>query len=142
MTWDDPREARLDEPHVRPLMDLVCSLRSRGYDVPNIDPNDGGVDARVLILLETPGPRAVGSRFVSRDNPDPSARNLGKALDHAGLNRSDVLVWNVVPYCVSTTDRNHNATGTQVREAVADLQAFLDRLPALKVAIFCGRSAQ
>jgi hypothetical protein len=28
---DDAREARLDEPHVRPLMDLVRGLRARGF---------------------------------------------------------------------------------------------------------------
>jgi hypothetical protein len=77
----DTREDRLNDPHVRALMDLVRDLRSRGLDVPNVDPNDGGVNAQVLILLETPGPKAVASRFVSRDNPDPSARNLGRVLD-------------------------------------------------------------
>jgi hypothetical protein len=60
----DTREDRLNDPHVRPLMDLVRDLRSRGLDVPNVDPNDGGVNAQVLILLETPGPKAVASRFV------------------------------------------------------------------------------
>src|SRR5262245_33198532 len=64
----DTREDRLNDPHVRPLMELVRYLRSRGLDVPNVDPNDGGVNAQVLILLETPGPKAVASRFVSRDN--------------------------------------------------------------------------
>jgi hypothetical protein len=30
----------------------------------------------------------------------------------------------------------------QIREAIPDCQAFVDRLPALKVVIFCGRSAR
>jgi hypothetical protein len=38
----DTREDRLNDPHVRPLMDLVRDLRNRGLDVPNVDPNDGG----------------------------------------------------------------------------------------------------
>jgi hypothetical protein len=97
----DTREDRLNDPHVGPLMGLVRDLRSRGLDVPNVDPNDGGVNAKVLILLETPGPKAVASRFVSRDNPDPSARNLGRVLDDARLARADVVLWNVVPQCVS-----------------------------------------
>jgi hypothetical protein len=77
----DPREARLIEPHVRPLMDLVRKLRKQLADnaktngdleppgVPNVDPIDGGVKARALFLLATPGRRAVGSGFVSQDNP-------------------------------------------------------------------------
>ena len=138
----DTREDRLNDPHVRPLMDLVRELRSRGLDVPNVDPNDGGVNAQVLILLETPGPKAVASRFVSRDNPDPSARNLGRALDDACLARADVVLWNVVPQCVSTTEQNRNVCAAKVRDALPALQAFIDQLPKLAVVVFCGRNAQ
>jgi hypothetical protein len=48
----DLRLERLDEPHVRPLMALIERMRASGLKVPNADPNDGGVDARVLVLLE------------------------------------------------------------------------------------------
>jgi hypothetical protein len=130
------REDRLNDPHVRPLMDVVRNLRAGGLVVPNVDPNDGGVDARILVLLETPGPRAVESGFVSRDNPDPSAKNIGKVLDAAGFARSDILLWNVVPYCVS------NATAAHIREAIPASQAFIDRLQKLVAVVFCGRSAQ
>jgi hypothetical protein len=123
-------------------MDVVRDLRVRGLVVPNVDPNDGGVDARILVLLETPGPRAVVSGFVSRDNPDPSAKNIGKALDAAGFARSDVLLWNAVPYCVSTETANRNATAAQIREAIPACQAFIDCLPNLIAVVFCGRSAQ
>jgi len=136
------REDRLNDPHVRPLMDVVRDLRARGLVVPNVDPNDGGVDARILVLLETPGPRAVGSGFVSRDNPDPSARNMGKILDEAGFARSDVLLWNVVPYCISTETQSRHATTAHIREAIPACQAFIDCLPKLVAVVFGGRSAQ
>jgi hypothetical protein len=123
-------------PHVRPLMDVVRNLRAGGLVVPNVDPNDGGVDARILVLLETPGPRAVESGFVSRDNPDPSAKNIGKTLDAAGFARSDVLLWNVVPYCVSIV------TAAHIREAIPASQAFIERMQKLIAVVFCGRSAQ
>jgi uracil-DNA glycosylase len=139
---DDTRETRLDEPHVRPLMDLVRGLQARGYDVPNVDPCDGGIAARALFLLETPGPRAVGTRFVSRDNPDLSAKNIGKALADAQLGRADTLLWNVVPYCISTVDRNANASMAQIRAAAPSVQNFIDALPCLAVVVFCGGSAQ
>ena len=60
----DTREDRLNDPHVGPLMGLVRDLRSRGLDVPNVDPNDGGVNAKVLILLETP--RSESCRLALR----------------------------------------------------------------------------
>jgi len=100
------------------------------------------VNAQVLILLETPGPKAVASRFVSRDNPDPSARNLGRVLDDARLTRADVVLWNVVPQCVSTTEQNRNACVADIRDALPALQAFIDQLSKLAVVVFCGRSAQ
>jgi hypothetical protein len=138
----DPRLARLSEAHVRPLMALIESWRLRGLDVPNVDPNDGGLFAKALFLLESPGPRAVGTRFISRDNPDPSARNFGKVLDAIGFLRADVLLWNVVPYSISTADRNQNATISQVRLAAKDTQGFLNLLPELRAVTFCGRRAQ
>jgi uracil-DNA glycosylase len=138
----DPRLARLSEPHVRPLMVLIEGLRARGLEVPNVDPDDGGQKARVLFFLETPGPRAVESYFVSRCNEDQSAKNMRRALDDAKLSRGDVLLWNVVPHCISTIGKNRNATKAQVREAIPDTQAFIDTLPNLRVVVFCGRKAQ
>ena len=139
---DDPRLVRLDEPHVKPLMDIVRRVRDRGLRVPNVDPEDGGVDALALFLLESPGPRAVNSHFVSRTNPDPSARNIGTELDRVGFKRSDVVLWNVVPHCISTTTENRNATSAHIREAAADTQAFIDALHRLRVVVYCGRKAQ
>ena len=139
----DTREVRLSEPHVAPLMALVREWREREHlEVPNVDPNDGGVDARMLVLLEISGPRAVGTGFVSRDNPDPSARNIGRLLDGAGFARSEVLLWNVVPFCVSTVDRNRNASRAQIVGAVPKTRAFIDRVRDLRVIVFAGRRAQ
>lgn len=138
----DPRLEQLDELHIRPLMDLIEGMRARGLRVPNVDPSDGGIHARLLVLLESPGPKAVVSDFVSRDNPDPSARNVGFVLKQAGLARKDVLIWNIVPYCVSTADKNRNATAADIRAAIADTQAWIDALPSLAVVVFCGRKAQ
>ena len=139
----DEREGDLFAPHVAPLMELVRDWRAREHlDVPNVDPNDGGKDARLLVLLESPGPRAVGTGFVSRDNPDPSARNIGRLLDGAGFGRSEVLFWNVVPFCVSTIDRNRNASRSQIVAAVPRTNAFIMRLPHLRVIVLGGRRAQ
>jgi hypothetical protein len=138
----DPRESRLLEPHVRPLTELILSWRARGLDVPNIDPDDGGVLASALFLLESPGPRAVGTGFISRDNPDPSARNTTAALAEAGFIRKDTVLWNVVPYCVSTVEENHNASIAQIRAAAPYTQQFIDLLADLTAVVFCGKRAQ
>lgn len=55
----DPRDAHLNDENVPELMRLVRSLRARSLETPNVDPNDGGVNAPALFLLESPGPRAV-----------------------------------------------------------------------------------
>ena len=67
---------------------------------------------------------------------------MTRLLGEAGFARSQVLLWNVVPYCVSTIDANRNASVAQIREAVPYTQAFIDALPDLRVIIFCGRRAQ
>ena len=51
----DPRMDRLNEPHARPLMELIRSWVTGERKFPNVDPNDGGVNARVLFLQHTPG---------------------------------------------------------------------------------------
>lgn len=82
------RVALLDETHMFSLRDFVRDLRiETGYGVriPHFDPLDGGNRARVLFLMEAPGPKAVASGFISRDNPDPTARNLKNLLVEAGL---------------------------------------------------------
>lgn len=51
-------------------------IAAGGRVVPHFDPLDGGVDSRVLILLETPGAGMTADDAVSRDNPTGTARNL------------------------------------------------------------------
>jgi hypothetical protein len=66
----------LYEPHIEPLTLYAARLRESGFDVPESDPLDGGVNAQVLFQFEKPGPMTAsegGSGFVSRNNDDPSA---------------------------------------------------------------------
>ena len=62
----------LEEPHIRPLAGFVEAIRKetgRGPNIPQFDPLDGGILASKLILLEAPGPQAVKTGFISRNNP-------------------------------------------------------------------------
>jgi hypothetical protein len=58
----DPRLARLYEPHVEPLTRLISVIRDRagGQTVPNVDPNDGGINAPALFLPRAPVQRQLG----------------------------------------------------------------------------------
>jgi uracil-DNA glycosylase len=129
------RRAMLGLTHMIKLTRFAAKLRER-RPVPDFDPCDGGVNAQVLFFLDTPGPEAVKSEFVSSNNPDPTAENMGDAWKQAGLKRCHVLLWNVVPHYVSK-----DTTDAQVREAIPDTQAFIDKLRNLKVVVFCGHKA-
>jgi hypothetical protein len=120
MGFED-RSHLLDEPHMRSLAAFRRQLLEQlpeGAFVPNFDPHDGGVTAKVLLLLETPGrtPRRTG--FTSLDNPSATSRNLLPMVTAAGLKRTDVLMWNLVPWDVGSktkvqqTSRSHHSVGT------------------------------
>jgi hypothetical protein len=96
-------------------LQVIADMRHQGFKVPNIDPNDGGCEARVLIFLETPGTHAVISNFVSLDNPSSSARNMRTVLEQVGIRRRLILRWNVVPYCISSSSESRNANVVQVQ---------------------------
>lgn len=90
-----------DAPHVRPLRAFARMIAAeRGAAVPDPDPLDGGVEARLLLLLETPGPSIGRTGFVSRDNPTGTAANLFRFLAEAGIARRDTLIWNAVPWVI------------------------------------------
>lgn len=95
----DRRDMIKDE-HVKPLTSFVEGMlkdvnlqeaMGRNFQIPFFDPLDGGVNASILFLLEAPGPKAIKSGFVSRDNPDNTAKNFRKlnegAADGLGINR-------------------------------------------------------
>lgn len=131
------RKAMLGLPHVNELTGFINKMREReGRPVPDVDPLDGGVNAQALFLLDTPGTKAKNSGFVSSNNPDETAKNMGAAWQKAGLKRCHVLLWNVVPHYVE-----NDSTKKQVREAIENTQAFIDKLPDLKVVVFCGEKA-
>ena len=141
------KRARLGQAHVAPLNSFVRSWRSVDLArlVPWFDPDDGGIRARVLVLMEAPGPgtvRAGGSGFCSEDNPDGTARTFAGLRAAAGLSRQDYVRWNVVPWAV------HDATGAWCAPTAADLEGarpalaqLLDALPGLELVVVMGQRA-
>ena len=136
--------ARVDAPHVAPLNALVRRWRGRGRAVPWFDPDGGGTGARVLLLLESPGPAtmALGERgFSSEDNPDPTARVLRAAREASPLRAVDCLRWNVVPWALGTPEAWRNPRAADLAEAGPALAEVLQLVPRLRVVVPLGTAA-
>ena len=135
----------LQESHVRPLTTLVRHIRRRrqvGTAVPFFDPADGGTRAKVLLLLEAPGPKAVASGFVSRNNPDPTAKRFFELNARARLPRHLTVTWNIVPWYLGSAGKIRPARAADIDEAQPYLAKLLDFLPRLEVVLLVGRKAQ
>jgi uracil-DNA glycosylase len=116
--------------------------RSRLRECRNFDPCDGGVTAECLFLLEAPGAKAVGSGFISRNNPDETASNFFAVNAEAGIPRSRTVTWNAVPWYIGSGTRIRAATGRDLRDAERFLGELISLLPHLKVIVLVGQKAQ
>lgn len=142
VTLGDPaererRRALLVLPHAAPLAAYAAGLRRPGVQVPDFDPLDGGTAARVLFVLEKPGPGIHPGGFVSRDNDTPTAAAIRAFMAQAGLPRRETALWNLVPWWNGTT-------AVTAAERAAGVQAWaglLPLLPGLDTAVLVGRTA-
>jgi uracil-DNA glycosylase len=128
-----------------PLTDFVEELRLEAgpnSHIPYSDPWDGGIDAQVLLLLEAPGPRAALSGFISRNNPDETAKNFYELTQAAGLERKSTVVWNVVPWYIGSGQRIRAATTTDLQAGLRPLPRLLALLSELRVVVLIGRKAE
>lgn len=137
------RRALLDAPHIRPLRALADAIAvERSATVPDPDPLDGGTNARLLLLLETPGPAIARTGMVSRDNPTGTAANLFRFLSEAGIARRDSLIWNVVPWVIHADGAlNRAPRRAELATALPWLDPLLALLPHLAVVVLAGRFA-
>jgi hypothetical protein len=144
----EAREARrrlLTEPHVRPLTQYVEGLRARSpAEFPDFDPLDGGVEARLLFLMEKPGPMTSaerdgrqGSGFISRDNDDPTAQAIFTFMREAGIPRRETVLWNLIP----GWNGERRVTGQEKKEGVREALRLVRLLPNLKAVVLVGAKA-
>jgi uracil-DNA glycosylase len=134
------RLAALGQARTLPLNRLVARLRAEHGRVPDFDPLDGGTDARLLVLLESPGPTIDRTGFVSRDNPTGTARNLRHFLDRAAVHRADTLIWNAVPWVIHAPGaRNRAPRQAEIAAGLRELPGLLDLLPRLAAVVLAGR---
>ena len=87
------------------FVDRIRTEQRLGREVPDFDPDNGNETAKYLFVLEAPGPKAVETGFVSFENPDQTARNFRDQLEKAQINRSEIVVWNIVPWYVGMKRR-------------------------------------
>lgn len=115
-----------------------------GRAIPGFDPKDGASGAKILFLLEAPGPRALVSNLISRDNNDKTAANFNALLAEAEIERTETALWNVVPWYIGNADRTkiRPARVSDLREADAQLVKLLHLLPALRAVVLVGRKAR
>jgi len=126
-----------------PINAFVDSLRKArpSSSVPYVDPDCGGVEARVLMLFQDPGPMAAqpkGSGMLSISNDDPSAKTLCQVLAEAAIPWSEVVPWNAIPWY--TGGANSAADKLQGLLTLGPLTALLPRLCV--VVTFGGTAAQ
>jgi hypothetical protein len=143
-TVREQRKLMLGLSHIAPLTSYVAKLRRRGsVEVPDFDPLDGGIDARVLFLFEKPGPmtaesgKATGSGFISRDNDDPTAEATFRFMRQAELSRRETVIWNVIPWWNGT----RKVTRQELRDGTEAVRELIALLPKLRAAVMVGKNA-
>lgn len=138
------RHALLASPHMAPLFAHVTALRIHkgpNYRIPDFDPLDGGVQAKILILLEAPGAKAIETGFVSRNNPDTTAKNVFESFREAGIDRMDTVLWNVIPWYIGKEGRIRSGTTSDLADARPHTRELIRLLPCLEVVVLMGRKA-
>lgn len=111
--------------------------------MPYVDPDCGGVNARLLLVLEAPaGAAAHGSHMLSADNNDGTAANVWRAYDHSGLPRGWGVHWNAVPWYIGVPGKIRAATAADVAEGRRWLLRLVDILPDLRVLLTLGNRAR
>jgi uracil-DNA glycosylase len=139
------RQTELRDPHIATLTEFVDTLRAEmgsGYQIPYFDPWDGGTVAEVLYLLEAPGAKAVLSGFISRNNPDETAKNFFQLNEQAGIRRNRTITWNVVPWYIGSGSRIRPANSREIDISLRFLDSLLNLLPRLRAIVLVGRKAQ
>lgn len=134
------------ESAVSPLLDWAGELAARrNAVVPLFDPAQAGTDARVLLLLEAPGPmtnsgnKRPGSGFISPDNNDATAENVWRARDAVNLH-TGVVAWNIVPWYLGQASKK--PTAGELAQGGLELRRLLTLLPDLRAVVVSGRIAQ
>jgi hypothetical protein len=146
LTALEARQGRLSDRHIAPLTHYVARLRAQhpGWEFPDFDPLDGGIEAELLFLFEKPGPMTLpmhmrkGSGFISRDNNDSTAEATFCFMREARIDRKRVVLWNVIP---GWNGQRKIAPG-EVDAGVKELSKLLKLLLLVHTVVLVGNKAQ
>lgn len=130
------------KPTLAALRDYVGDLSLHGRDTPAFDPTDAGTDARVMFVLEAPGPKSAttkGSGFISADNNDQTATNIWQARTDARLIDGCIQA-NIVPWYLGTA--SVKPTPLELADGSIRLRYLIDLLPSLDTVVLCGDYAR
>jgi len=139
------RASFLKERHMVPLVHFVRQIRKDRdleREIPDFDPLDGGVAAECLFVFEAPGPKAVESGFISRNNNDQRANNFFEFNKKVGLERKRTVSWNIVPWYLGDGRRIRHPRAEQRKDGLRYLHKLLNLLPKLRVIVLIGQHAQ
>ena len=136
---------RRNEPHVAALVKFAEEIATNSGlmpgAVPYPDPDGGGVNARVLFLLNDPGDGAKsgtgGSGMLTILNEDQTSRKQRAAVEASGLDRSLTLHWNAVPWPVP-----RGAAAQHVAAGARSLIRLVALLPDLRGIVALGATAR
>jgi hypothetical protein len=130
------------DPHVRRLNEYVAANHISVKSMPYFDPLDGGSEAQVLILLESPTRSGPCPRFASRDNRGPTQVNLKQCLEQSGLPREDSVLWNAYPWLPEKFGAHRTLPIASITKGLRALPCVLKMLPNIKIAVLAGSLAQ
>lgn len=135
----------LNNDNVKDLTMYVEKLRKRyclNKQIPFFDPMDGGVFAKCLFVLEAPGPNAVKSGFISRNNPDETAKNMFDLLQELKIPRSETILWNIVPWYIGRGEKIRPANNNDIEEGYKCLEELIVLIKRIKLIVLVGLKAQ
>ncbi len=132
----------MDSTPLRCLIDQIRAERGSEAVVPDFDPENGNITARYLFVLEAPGPKAMCTGRISFDNPDPTARNLRRQLGDAGISRSDIVLWNVVPWVLLEAEKARPPRKDEIEIGIRYLKLLIQALSKLECIVLVGGAAR
>ncbi|MCT1641401.1 uracil-DNA glycosylase [Dietzia cinnamea] len=142
------KKGHLRDPHVAAINALADAIAdAEGIDrgsVPYVDPQLGGVEARVLVLLDNPSTKAeagIGSGLLSLENDDRTARNCAAFYNDLDLAPGLFVHWNVAPAPIAGV-KNGGSSPDERERGAAWLRELVDLLPDLRVVLLMGEHAR
>ena len=134
----------MSTPALDAIVERIRSEQRLPSQAPGFDPQNGNERAKYLFVLAAPGPQALKTGMVSFDNPDRTASNFRAQLREAGVVRSDIAIWNVVPWYLGNQDRTRirGALASDAKLGLGYLDAVIRAITGLRCVVLVGGAAR